>query len=358
MIRLKDGRYRERIDGKYFYGHTKAEVNRKIAAWNKDHKDGILFGETLDAWDQYRYDLVNEGKLAYNTYASTKTTVKRLHEQFGKTPTCKITPAMIDAYIKQVDGAKRTVQMYLDVLRMVYRYAIVHNHTTTNPCDAVELPKGLKSKKRMIPPDDILEKIDNHYDIPFGMFAYFLYYSGLRKGELLALRWDDIDFDEEIIHVRRSLYWKVNQPMLKDPKTEAGIRDVPLLDNLKAVLEPKKSGYIFAGDNGGLMTQTVFRRRWSNYCRAAGIAKCTRVSHVGKNGHLYHRNVYHDNLEPHALRHAFATILFEADVDERDSMEILGHSSIQVTRDVYTHIRKSRLKKTVKQINNHLSKVV
>lgn len=357
MIKLKDGRYRERVGNKYFYGHTKSEVTKKIAAWSVEQQKGLKFSQTIDMWDDYRRELVERGKLEYNTYSSNKSSVARLREQFGDYYIRKITPAMVDAYIQSVDGAKRTVQMRLDVLNMVFRFGIVKGHLDVNPCDAVGLPKGLVSKKRTLPSDDVIAKVKAGRDIKFGLFAYFMLYSGLRRGELLALRWSDIDFDLEQIHVQRAMYWEVNQPRLKEPKTDAGKRIVPLLIPLVECLNPpKRDGYIFASDDGGMMTQTVFRRRWNMYCREAGIAKATVTSHVGKNGQLYRRVRYTNDLEPHQLRHAFATILFEADVSEQDAMDILGHSSIKVTKDIYTHIKNSRRCMTAKKLNQHIAR--
>lgn len=357
MIKLKDGRYRERVGSKYFYGHTKSEVTKKIAAWNEALKEGPLFSETIEMWDDYRRDLVERGKLEYNTFASNRASVADLKEQFGDFHIRKITPAMVDAYIQSIEGAKRTVQMRLGVLNMVFRFGIVKGHLSTNPCDAVSLPRGLVSGKRKLPPDEIIEKVKAGRDLKFGLFAYFMLYSGLRRGELLALRWSDIDFELEQIHVQRAMYWEVNQPRLKQPKTEAGKRIVPLLIPLVECLNPpKKDGYVFAGDDGNMMTQIVFRRRWDMYCREAGIARATVTSRFGKNGQLYSRTRYTNLLEPHQLRHAFATILFEADVPEQDAMDILGHSSIKVTKDIYTHIRNSRRCVTAKRLNEHIAK--
>ena len=354
MFKRKDGRWQEYADGKYFYGRTQAEVKRKIKAYNQDVELGKLFSDVLREWDEKRSADVESGKLAYNSYAANISTVARLGEHFGSLRIRDIKPPQIQAYISSIEGARRTVQMHLDVLRMVYRYAIVCGYASDNPCDAVTVPRGLKTEKRLLPGAADIERVKAGTGLPFGLFAYFALYSGLRRGELLALRWEDIDFTNRQIRVERALYWEVNQPRIKEPKTEAGKRVVPLLDALADKLQPGK-GYIFADDDGQLFTQTVYRRRWLNYCRSAGLADEERLSKVGANGRLYHRTVYHPRIEPHQLRHAFATILFEAGIPERDAMDILGHSSIKVTEDVYTHIRESRRNMNADKINRHLA---
>ena len=353
MVRRKDGRWQEQVGKKYFYGKTKSEVLRKIADWTEQEEKGRTFAEVLDEWDAKRSADCEAGKLAYNSYAANKATVAKLREKFGDRRIREVTPQQLQAYLSSMTQARRTVQMYLDVLRMVFRYAVVSGYVDASPCDALTVPRGLKTEKREIPESKDIELVKAGYDLPFGMFAYFALYSGLRRGELLALRWDDIDFSRRQIRVSRSLYWEVNQPRIKEPKTAAGTRIVPLLDPLAEKLKPGK-GYVFPGSDGEPMTQTVFRRRWNNYCRSAGLADAEKHFKEGKNGRLYGRTTYTNRIEPHQLRHAFATICFEADIPARDAMDILGHSSIKVTEDIYTHIRDSRRNETAEKLNSYL----
>lgn len=76
------------------------------------------------------------------------------------------------------------------------------------------------------------------------------------------------------------------------------------------------------------MTETQFQRQWELYCQATGL-----------------------KITPHQLRHAFATILFDAGIDDKDAQELLGHANLSTTRDIYTHITQSRKKKTVSLLN-------
>lgn len=353
MVRRKDGRWQEQVGKKYFYGKTKSEVLRKIADWTEQEEKGRTFAEVLDEWDAKRSKEVEDGKLTYNAYDANRASVKELRARFGDQRIKTITAKDIQAYINGIDGARRTVQMRLDVLRMVFRFAQVNGYAEFNPCDAVSLPRGLKTTKRELPDKSDVEIIKESYNLPFGMFAYFALYSGLRRGELLALRWEDIDIDHREIHVRRAAYWEGNHPQLKDPKTSAGSRIVPLLEPLADKLAPQK-GYVFPGDDGEIMTAMAFRSRWQKYCRLAGLAAEETHVNVGKNQRLYSRKTYTYRLTPHQLRHEFATICFDAGLPARDTMEIMGHSSIEVTEDVYTHIRESRRNETAGKLNAYL----
>lgn len=108
------------------------------------------------------------------------------------------------------------------------------------------------------------------------------------------------------------------------------MRIIPLLIPLKNVLE-EKNGYIF-NDNGNLLTLTQFSSRWRKYVASTGVT-----------------------LTPHQLRHAFATICFDAGLEPKDASRILGHSKIELTLDVYTHIRQSRNKDTVDKLNQFVT---
>lgn len=353
MVRRKDGRWQEQIGKKYFYGKTKSEVLRKIADWNQEQEYGRLLSEVVEEWDDQRAKYVEDKKLTYNAYDANQASIKEIIAVFGDRRIKTITAQEVQTFINSIERARRTVQMRLDVLRMIFRHAQVKGDVQDNPCDAVSLPPGLESEEREFPSDKDLEIVKNGLDKPFGLLAYFALFSGLRRGELLALRWDDIDFDKCQIRVSRALYWKNNQPYIKEPKTEAGVRIVPLLDPLKKVLNPGK-GYVFPGNDGKPMTKTVIRTRWNNYCRAAGLVEEEKHFKEGKNGRLYCSTKYVNRLGLHQLRHAFATICFDAGLPARDTMDIMGHSSIKVTEDIYTHIRESRRESTAEKLNAYL----
>ena len=96
---------------------------------------------------------------------------------------------------------------------------------------------------------------------------------------------------------------------------------------------PDGKGYIFCRDNGGLLTKMQYRGRWEHYCEA----------------------IEHD-VTAHQLRHGFATILYEAGIEDKDAQELIGHSSIAVTRNVYTHIRQSRREQTAAKLNEYIQR--
>ena len=177
--------------------------------------------------------------------------------------------------------------------------------------------------------------VKNSTDCTFGLLAYFLMYTGLRKGELLALQWKDIDFEKKEIYITKSVCHHNNVPHIKTPKTDSGNRTIMLLDclsdKLKELKEQTPTNYIFSGSDTPL-TNSQFQCRWEKYQKESGL-----------------------KITAHQLRHTFATILFEANIDVKDAQNIMGHSDISVTQNIYTHIRKKRMQDTANKLNNFVT---
>lgn len=165
--------------------------------------------------------------------------------------------------------------------------------------------------------------------------------TGLRRGELLALSWNDIDFKNNIIKVNKSLAKayiisadgsKERKQIIQVPKTKRSIREVPFPTNLVTVLKDiqKKqkqnklkcgesyeiSNYVFTTSSGTLIDVTNLSHAWQK---------------ILKRAELPHKKFY-------ALRHTYATKLFEKEVPLKTVSELLGHSSTEMTSNTYTHV--------------------
>lgn len=355
MIKRADGRWQDQIKlpgmakPKYFYGKTQKDVKRKMAEWTKDQTAGKSFGFCADAWIKSHRE-----HIAYNTIRSYDAALERTKEHFAERLIQEIGPDEIDAFVRWIGGrgyAKSTVQVHLQIINMVFNFAIVHRWATYNPCPAVKVTCGAPKKKRKLPTDEQLQKIRDGVNLPFGLFPFMLLHTGMRRGELLALRWEDIDREKKVIHVRRALYHMSNEPQIKAPKTEAGYRDIILLDPLEKVLPEPGEGYIFGGEKP--LKKSVFVENWRKWCKQAGLSTAVETERYRceSNNREYVKHERSYDITPHQLRHAFATILFDAGIDIKDAQDLLGHASIQVTRDIYTHIRQQRREKTAEKLN-------
>ena len=123
----------------------------------------------------------------------------------------EITPSDLSKYIREFSGkgyADKTVRTQLSVFNMIFKYAINFCGLETNPARDVQIPKGLSKKKVSMPSDEDIRKVKEGINLPFGLFPYMAMYTGMRKGELLALTSKDIDKD--YITVSKSLYHDSN----------------------------------------------------------------------------------------------------------------------------------------------------
>lgn len=358
MYQRKDGRWQEKvvINGKRhtFTAPTKKELKLKMTQFEEKVEQGALFSSVLDAWEEEHFAQVEAG-----TQMCYRPALKRAHSEFGSAPTNQITPRQIDLSVRRMAAqgyAYQTVKVYLSTLRQAFDFAVLHGDINMNPTEAVHLPKHLPRKQRELPDDLSIKRIVDHVDEPFGLFAYLLLYTGLRRGEALALQWRDIDFKTRMIRVYKSIHFDGDRPQIKSTKTAAGCREVILLDALADKLHPgKQSDYVFGGAKP--FTQKEYRKRYNAYAVAAGIARVeikpdmrTRRGKVEQ----YDRKTIIHTITPHQLRHAYATMLYEADVADKDTQTLLGHTKISVTRDVYTHIRKKRMTSAAKKLNEKI----
>jgi Site-specific recombinase XerD len=338
MKKRADGRFVETmtIDGKrkYFYGLTEREVLRKIKDFTTVKARGSKFIDVASEWKEDHFKTIRNGTKTCYSPAYTRA-VEEFGEEYIDTIETKDIYAFIHGIIKK-GYSQKTVKTQKLVLNLIFNYAIVSGELDTNPTTAIRLPSNLPKTKREIPADDVIETVRNSVNCHFGLFAYFLVYTGCRRGEALAVRYEDIDFDNNAIRITKAAEWQGNHPSISLPKTEAGNREIILLDALSEKIPKNKTGYLFASADGKLMTSSAFKRHWERYRREAGLNKAAFT------------------VTPHQLRHAYATMLYEAGIDEKMAQELLGHANISVTRDIYTHIRKSKKEATAKQLNEHI----
>ena len=285
-----------RINGKRkaFRGKTDKEVWEKVKAFDREAdrietEKAAVFEKIADAWWAEI-----EPTLEHNTQKSYRPALARAKKEFAGRPPGEITAKEIDQYIKDFSAthARKTVVTQLQIIRQIFRKA------------------------------EQIELIKKGAGLPFGLFAFLVYYTGCRRGEALALTGADIDRKKNLVHIKKSVYHVGNSPHIKQPKSDAGCRDVPLLPALAKLL-PKKlgRGYLFAEPDGGLLTNDHFTSLYDAYRDASGVT-----------------------VTAHQIRHGYATALLESGVDPKTAQVLLGHAQLSTTMDIYTHVRDGQLK--------------
>lgn len=147
-----------------------------------------------------------------------------------------------------------------------------------------------------------------------------LMYTGLRRGEALGLRWEDIDQARGVIHVSRNVTYHTATANVGTPKTENGYRDVPLVPHLTRILDPiQPTGYIIASTQKPAepICHSTFVRTWKRIDESIDLHGAT----------------------PHIFRHTYLTILAGLNIDVKTLQAIAGHSDIQITMNRYVHKR-------------------
>ena len=319
---------------RFYYKNDKDLINKiKAFEGQLNEQESHPFNIVADEWEENHFKTIQDGtKICYSP------ALKRAKEYFGDEPIKNIRPLDIQRLVDTLANKKysqQTVRVQRNVLNLIFKFAVLQDYIEQNPVEPTRVPRHLNKTKRTVPSDEDISVVLNSTDKEFGLFPYFLLLTGLRRGELLALQWRDIEGNTA--HIYKQVTYNgdnQNQPHLTEhTKTEAGQRDVFLPDALLEKLQRgKPTEYIFGGERP--LTKIALRRKWDKYVEQTGI-----------------------NLTPHQLRHTYATFLYESNVPEKEAQTILGHSSVKVTQDVYTHIRENRKKQTEEKINDYISKL-
>lgn len=316
----------------YFYGKTEREVNRKMLLFTESASIGRTFAEVADEWWSDALE-----RIEYNTQGGYKPALKRAVDEFGNTPIKEIKPSDIVRFLGSLKSrfASKTLATQRMIINLIMDFAVMNGDIETNPCTSVKPPKTERHIRKAASATE--EQIVKE-NADLWLFPFFALMSGMRKGEILALQWKDIDFKADRINVTKSVYHESNVPHIKDTKTTASERVVPLLAPLKEKLlnvpESNRSGesYIFSLDGGKTpLTHTRFTSMYKSYCAQTGL-----------------------HSTPHQLRHSFATVAFECGVPIKSVQEILGHRQISTTMDIYTDFRKKSVDEAANILNQKL----
>lgn len=338
LYRRPDGLYEKvmTIDGKRiaFRAKKESDVYKKIREYEQKKADGPKFTEVAEMWYDDHWET-----LSPTTQNGYKFAYKEIKEYFANDYINQLTHKDINKYIKQLDKsyARKTCATRLMLLNMIFKFAVVEDIIEDNPCSYITIPKGHTSKKRRAPTSEEINKIKlsigvMYKDFNVGLLAVFLLYTGCRKGEALALQYKDIDLNNSRISVDKYVYYVNNGGNIKRPKIEAGIREIIIPNYLRPLLpKGKPSEYVFSPTPDCIMKGHFFDKAWKSWRDQTGL-----------------------DLSAHQLRHGYATLLHEADIDVKDAQDLLGHADISTTQNIYTEISQKRKSRTEKKINEYL----
>lgn len=227
------------------------------------------------------------------------------------------------------------------VLVQVFSFAEEEELIAKNPMDKVACPKIQKKKVDALSETDAarLLSVIPSAPIDFRCMLYLLVTTGIRRGELLGLKWGDFDFASRTVKVRRNVAYSSTEGLLiGTPKTQAGVRDIPLLSFVVEELLSYKASTPKHGND-----MFVFPADASGQSPRNPGALTHRVKRFMKS------NGFPD-MSPHDLRHTCATLLISAGADIKSVQEILGHTDASTTLNFYVSTDMDRLRSATERL--------
>lgn len=370
-------KYKKRPDGRYatstivgytddgkpkrktLYGRTIMELDKKVAEFKSLQNKGIIIndeGMTVEQWGKKWLELYKSAK-EYNTYTMYQNVLnKHIIPQLGDIRLNALKSHHIQELLNDIiqKGHHRTAEIVKLTIKQMIQQAIINEYIYKDVSLKVSLPQSKKKEKRALTTEEKLLIEKSKLTQKERVFVDLLYYTGVRRGEALALTVKDIDFINRKLTINKNLVLKDSQSDIKNsPKTDAGNRLIPLptklLSELKEYLANVSSIYLFTKQNGELMTKSSFRRFWDNILDkmniAAGGDKFSRSETAIR--------LVSKDITPHIFRHTYATNLYYAGIDVKTAQRLLGHSNIQITLEIYTHLDNSNISTASDILNNY-----
>lgn len=382
-----DGRYRCKYKDKYFYGRTQTEALRARDNYRDMLKAGLnpeTSGTTVREYSASWLPTHKAGikKQTYNTYASY---IDRINDLIGDKPVSQVVPSDIKSVYNDFLGmSDSTVKKVKMLIVSMFRSAVEDGYIRKNPCTNVTPHQGKSGSHRAITDEE--RQLIINTPAKFRLAVLVMLYAGLRRGEVLALDMSSVDFKEKVIRVTEAVSFDGNARVVGDPKTQSGIREVPLFSRLEAELKGHTG--LVAGKE---FTQTGFERAWEGYVNTiersvngcqkrwygrrkedkqrdpvkyAKVVKlekeAEKLRRFGKKAEAKQKQSEADALRlagwksftvrPHDLRHSFVQMLCDANVEIDLAMKWCGHGDERMIRHIYDHVSEYRSEKAITDV--------
>ena len=326
---------------KYYRGKTGYEAEKKLREGEAMVRAGIDpgGGEKFGAFVQSWYDLYKKPYLRTSSLTILKYVLNDyILPRFGDEHPRDITPMMIQELMGDLADRGESLQSkVLICLRSIFKVAEENGLVEKSPVSSMLKAGGKKTEEKVaLTPEQsrvLLERIGNTRAKTFAMIALN---TGMRRGEICGLMWENIDFENHVIHVCKNAVLTQYETEISDNlKTRAGRRDIPLTKDLEEwLLQQKKmskSQFVIAMRDNKPMTKSAFKSMFK----------------------LISRELPEAHVTAHILRHTYITRLFESGLDIKEIQYLAGHSSIDMTLRVYTHYdRASRQAETFSKVRS------
>lgn len=353
-----------KIIRKYFYGKNKKEAEKKLEDYKNSLREGIsttpkYFSLCMKTW-LFEFIRSNIKASCFDRYECTFRT--HLESSPFKSKNIKdISSLEIQRYYNKMfkkGTTTSTIKRVNKLLKRFFNYCVSEGYILRNPCANIIIPCDKESRKEEIEvftKEELSKIINYNCEKTIKSVIFVALATGMRQGEVLGLKWEDLNYKTMEISIKRTVtsYCEIHgdkRKMVRDvqsPKTKNSIRTIPLPPSLISVFDKAKKeqsldklklgekyntsnvGFIFLTNDGALQYKSSINKSWTVYLKNCGVK---------------HRKF-------HTLRHTYATLQFENDMPLKTVSNLLGHSSINITADIYTHVLKKQKEKAVDIIN-------
>lgn len=332
-----EGRFRYEYKEYTVHGDTITETQKKMRELLYQLENGIAYitadkmtlAEWLDTWnEEYHQKAVKT-----TTYNDNLSKIKHIKESLGSIKLKALRQDHIQKYANELQeqGKKPgTIKRYIGLLHTALSQAVKNRIIQSNPAAGISCPKEDKAARAVLNREQ--QRLFTKYAKESYLYNAFMLMlrTGLRSGELRGLKYEHIDKKAGLLHIVNNLQY-VGKKTYKNqsPKSKMSIRDIPLTRDILEIIQAQKAqpltniqGYIFTNHTDGSSLKTATLRdeikRILKKIRADGYEM--------------------PDITPHSLRHTFATRAIEAGMQPQVLKTILGHSSLAMTMDLYSHV--------------------
>ncbi len=360
IVKRKDGRWMGAVTigvdpktgkpkRKYIYGKKRKEVAREMTNLKKNLFEGtykepsnMKLADWLDKWIEGR-----KNSLAYSTYMNYEMFIRNhIKPEIGQIKLKDIKPYEIQLLLNnkfengRVDNegglSERSVKYIYQTLHAALEKAVKTEMIIKNPCKSVELPKD----------DEDIESNELHTwnnqqvkkflriakDFKYHSAFYLALNTGMRQGELIGLKWKDINYNKKTLNVKRQVVRTNKGLKFKTPKTKAGDRVIPLFDNIIKYLKKHKINQSEKKLSLGESFQD------NNLVTCNGIGNPVGPRNLSREFKKIVKAADLPKIRFHDMRHTFATTFLDNGGNIKTLQQILGHESITTTIDTYGHV--------------------
>lgn len=290
-----------------------------------------------------------------STFENVKSKVEKMTEEhFKELKLKKITVAYCQKVVIELSKSYVLYNHYLSVINRIFKYAVLMDILDSNPFDKVIKPKSRQTQRKgnFLTKEELREFLKLAQTATLSYFSplvHLMSYTGLRQGEALALKWSDIDFENKKITVDKTAARIKEKQTLQTPKTKNSKRVISIDPTTLSILKSWKKDQIkiyfkngkhFEGDDNFIFTNQ--RGDWVHIHNFIPYFKRFVTDHKLK------------PITPHGLRHTHASLLFSAGVEPKNISDRLGHSTVQITLDLYTHITEEQRTDTVEKLIKYM----